>query len=66
MEAVKMMQKLNMLKNVMSGKDPQEVYNYLMQNNPQFKQFINDNQGKTIEDIALSYDIDLNMIKQFM
>lgn len=65
-QPTQMLQKINMLKNVLAGKNPQDVYNYLLQTNPEFKKFVEDNQGKTIEDIALSYDIDLNLIKQFM
>ena len=61
-----MMNKLSQLKSLMSGKNPDDVYNFMLQNNPQFKQFVNDNQGKSVEDIALAYDIDLNLLKQFM
>ena len=61
-----MIEKLRMLKNLMDGKSPEGVYNYLMQTNPQFKRFIQDNQGKSIEDIAMEYDIDLDMVKRFM
>ena len=61
-----MIEKLKMLKNLMEGKTPEGVYNYLMQTSPQFKKFIQDNQGKTIEDIAMDYDIDLDLIRKFM
>lgn len=50
----------------MSGKNPQDVYNYMLSNNPQFRQFIEENKGKSLEDIALAYDIDLDLIKKFM
>lgn len=58
--------KIQMLKNLLSGKNPDEVYNYMLKNNPQFRQFVNDNRNKSIEDIALAYDIDINLLKQFM
>lgn len=61
-----MINKLSQFKSLMSGKNPDDVYNYMLQNNPQFKKFLQDNQGKTIEDIALAYDIDLNILKQFL
>lgn len=61
-----MISKLQQFKSLMSGKNPQDVYNYMLQNNPQFKKFIEDNKGKSLEDIALAYDIDLNLIKKFM
>jgi hypothetical protein len=37
-----------------------------MQTNPQFRQFVNANQGKTLEQIATSYGIDFNAIKAYM
>ena len=61
-----LIQKLNMFKSLMSGKNPQDVYNYMLSNNPQFRQFIEENKGKSLEDIALAYDIDLDLIKKFM
>lgn len=60
------LQKIQMIKGLMSGKNPQDLYNYMLNTNPQFKQFVNDNKDKSIEDIALAYDIDLNLIKKFM
>lgn len=61
-----LMQRISVAKSVLSGKNPQTVYNALMQSNPQFRQFVKNNEGKTIEDLALEYDIDLNLLKQFM
>lgn len=58
--------KLQELKGLMTNKNPNDVYNYLMQTDPRFKQFINDTKGKSLEDIALDYDIDVNLVKQFM
>lgn len=58
--------RLQELKSLMSSKNPNDVYNYLMQSDPRFKQFINDTKGKSLEDIALDYDIDVNLVKQFM
>lgn len=61
-----LMQRLNTAKEILSGKNPQDIYNALVQSNPQFRQFVKDNEGKTIEDVALEYDIDLSILKQFM
>ena len=61
-----MVERLKTLKSLMNEKSPEGVYNYLMQTNPQFKQFVSDNQGKSMEDIALEYDLDLNLIRKFM
>lgn len=59
-------QRLIAAKSILSGKDPNAVFNSLMQTNPQFQKFVKENEGKTIEDMALEYDIDLNLLKQFM
>lgn len=61
-----MMQRAQMIKNALSGKNPDDVYNQLYNTNPQFQKFVNDTKGKTIEDIAMEYDIDLDILKQFM
>lgn len=61
-----MFEKLKWFKSLMEGKSPEGVYNYLMQTNPQFQKFVKDNEGKTIEEIALAYDIDLDLIKKMM
>lgn len=60
------MQKLNAFTKVMSGKNPQDVYDFMIQTNPQFRKFVEDNKDKSLEDIALAYDIDLDIIKKFM
>jgi len=55
-----------MIKNLMNGKNPNELYNSMLNSNPQFKKFVQDNEGKTVEEIAMAYDIDMNILKQFM
>lgn len=40
------------IKNMLSGKNPDDLYNQMMENNPQFRQFIEANKGKTVEQIA--------------
>ena len=57
---------LNELSNFMNGKNPQFVYNMLIQSNPQFASFVNQNRGKTIEQIAGEYGIDFNTIKSYI
>lgn len=52
--------------NMIQGKNPQAVYNMMMQSNPQFAQFVNQNQGKSLEQIAKDYGVDFNLIKQFI
>lgn len=46
------------LANVFKG-NPEAIYNQLYQTNPQFKRFIDENQGLTNEQIAQKYGIPL-------
>lgn len=46
--------------------NPQAMFNQMMQNNPQFAQFVNDNRGKSVDQIARDYGVDLSAIKQFV
>ena len=50
----------------MAKGNPWGMYNNLMRNNPQFRQFVNDNRGKSAEQIAQEHGIDLSMLKDFM
>lgn len=38
----------------------------MMQTNPQFKIFVEQNKGKSVEQIAKEHNIDMNLLKQFM
>lgn len=58
--------KINTIKSIIAGKKPEDLYKTMIETNPQFKQFVKDNENKTIEEIAMSYDIDLNLLKKFM
>lgn len=50
---------MNGLKGLLSG-DKNALYNQMLQNNPQFAQFVKENQGKTPEQVAQAYGIDIN------
>ena len=57
------------LMNVLSllkSKNPNEVFNQMLQNNPQFRDFVDNNKGKSVEQIAREHNIDMNLLKQFM
>lgn len=54
------MQAVNMMRNA----NPEQVMRQMMQNNPQFAEFINANKGKSPEQIASEHGIDINAIKQ--
>lgn len=46
--------------------NPQEMFNSMMQSNPQFAEFVKANQNKTPQEIAQAYGIDLDAISNFM
>lgn len=46
--------------------NPDAIYRQMMNTNPQFKKFIQDNQGKSPEQIAYENGIDMNSIQQFL
>jgi signal-transduction protein with cAMP-binding, CBS, and nucleotidyltransferase domain len=49
---------------MLNGKNPDELFKQLMQNNPQFRQFYEANKDKTPEQIAKENGIDLtNFLK---
>lgn len=48
---------------MLEGKNPDTVFNELMKNNPQFKNFIESNRGKSPEDIARENGIDPAILK---
>lgn len=61
-----LIQKINMAKSFLNGKNPNVLYQEMMQNNKQFRDFSDHIQGKTLEDIAMEYDLDINLLKQFL
>lgn len=60
-----MLQKMNMIKNMMNG-SPQTMFENMLNTNPQFQQFYNANKNKTIEQIASENGIDYQMFKSFL
>lgn len=61
----KMGQVANVLKMLRSG-NPEQIAQQMMQNNPQFRQFVEANKGKTPEQVAKEHGIDLNQFKNMM
>ena len=55
------MQMLSAVKQ-MVGNDPDGFARQMMQNNPQFADFVRQNQGKTLQQIATENGIDPNML----
>lgn len=63
--ANKMGQVASLMKVLQSG-NPERVFQQMMQNNPQFRQFVEQNKGKTPEQVARENGIDLNQFKNMM
>ena len=61
----KMSQIMQVMKMLRSG-NPEQIAQQMMQNNPQFRQFVEQNKGKTPEQVAREYGVDLNQLKSMM
>ena len=61
-----MMQMVNGIKQMMNGQNPDAVIRLFAQKNPQFAQFLRDNQGKSPQQIAQDYGLDWNMVQGFL
>lgn len=61
-----MMQMVGSIKQMMNGQNPDVVMKLFAQRNPQFAQFVKDNQGKSPEQIAKDYGLDWNVVQNFL
>ena len=61
-----MMQMVNGIKQIMNGQNPDTVMKLFAQKNPQFAQFLRDNQGKSPQQIAQDYGLDWGMVQGFL
>ena len=61
----KMGQVASLMKMLQSG-NPEQAFQQMMQNNPQFRQFVETNKGKTPEQVAREHGIDLSQLKNMM
>ena len=61
----KMRQVANLMKMLRNG-NPDQIAQQMMQSNPQFRQFVEQNKGKTPEQVAQEHGIDLNQFKGMM
>lgn len=59
-------QKLDELTKAMEGKSSQDVFDYIINNSHHFKKFVEDNKNKSLEDIVLAYNLDLDIIKRYI
>ena len=60
-----MMDTINMVSKAANG-NPNALFDRMMQSNPQFKSFVEQNQGKTPEQIAKENGIDINAVLRMM
>ena len=51
---------------MLRGRNPQEVFNQMMQSNPAFRSFYEQNKDKTPEQVAKEHGIDLSQFKNMM
>lgn len=63
--ANKMGQVASLMKMLQSG-NPEQIAQQMMQQNPQFRQFVEANRGKTPEQVAREHGIDLSQLKNMM
>lgn len=61
----KMGQVANLMKMLRTG-NPEQIAQQMMQSNPQFRQFVEANKGKTPEQVAREHGIDLSQFKSMM
>lgn len=57
-----LLSQIQSINNMLNGKNPDELFTQLMQNNPQFRQFYEANKNKTPEQIAKENGIDLTKL----
>ena len=61
-----MMNNMNAIKSLMSCRNPQDVMQMMIKNDPRFSQFVNENKGLNPEQIAQKYGINFEQVKQMM
>jgi hypothetical protein len=60
-----MLSMFNVIKSMANG-NPQMLAQNMMNQNPQFRQFVQSNQGKTIQQIARENNIDFNALNSIL
>ena len=61
-----MLGQINSIKQMLRGQDPNMIMQNFARQNPQFAQFLRDNQGKSPEQIAQAYGLNWSEIQQFL
>lgn len=61
-----MMNNVNAIKSLMYCRNPQDVMQMMLKNDPRFSKFVNENKGLSPEQIAQKYGIDFEHVRQMM
>ena len=61
-----MMGQLKQMVGMLRGWDPNQVALQMAQRNPQFAAFLQQNRGKSPEQIAADYGVDMNLVRELM
>ena len=61
-----MMSQLKQMVSMIRGQDPRQVAQLMAQRNPKFAEFLRQNQGKSPEQIAADYGIDMNLVRELI
>lgn len=61
-----MVGQLRQIMGMLRGQDPQKVALQMAQRNPQFAAFLQQNQGKAVEQIAAENGIDMSLVRELM
>lgn len=59
-----MINTINMLKAILAGQNPDILFKQMVNNNPQFRHFVEENKGKSPEQIAKEHGINPDLIKR--
>lgn len=61
-----MMGQLKQMVGMLRSQDPNQVAQLMAQRNPQFAAFMQQNKGKTPEQIAADYGIDMSLVRELL
>ena len=61
-----MMGQIRQTMSMLRGQDPRQVAQLMAQRNPQFAAFMQQNQGKTVEQIADENGINMGFVRELM
>ena len=51
--------------NILGAKNPDELFDNMINTNPRFKRFVEENKGRTPEEIAKAYGLDPSVLNKF-